>query len=588
MQSAPYVNGMSLKLSNIYSSRKSRSIHRGFAALVMLLALGCDVAVPPTPYEEEMQQERRLRSMIEVADAAVPLSREEEARTVTVPIRSDPRHLNPALNIDTWGYRIAMHNIFESLVRRDPKTGKIIPGLASRWTISPDARTYTFTLRENVRWHDGRPFTAQDVRYSLTRVVDPKTPLGPFRDDLRPYYKRVDVPGPMEIRLVLGTANSFLLDHLAEYPIVPHHVFSKGMYPGSRGSQNPVGTGPFRFDSRKRGAEIVLTSNRSYWGPVPEIERLRFRLVEDWGKALTDLKRGELDILPEMIRQHYPDQITPRVKRDFNEVKFATPGFSYIIWNTRHPMLRDFRVRRAFTMLTDRKRLVKEVHNGLARTIAGPYWRPSGLGDPKLEPWPYDPIEARNLLDKAGWRDRTGDKLRDKDGEPMRIVLMQPIGADVLTDELKILSAEFAKSGVELVSVPTDWPMMQRRLQAGRFMAAALQWAGRPAEDFSPLFHSTGRMNFGVIANLMLDRLIIQLRVTRNRNERGPRSAQIERILHSYQPATFLHGPVHVALVHKRLSNVILGPDWFDFASMKVDVVVPDKEISQPDGFPVE
>ncbi len=540
--------------------------------LTSCLKSGCDIDVPQTPYQEEMNKERLLRSQIQKPDAAVPISKEKKARTVTVPMKRDPRHLNPALKIGTWGYRISMHNIFESLVKRDPKTGKIIPGLAGSWTISPDAKTYTFTLRPGVNWHDGKPFSAQDVRYSLSRVTDPRTPLGQFKEDFRPYYKRVDVVGPLEIRLVLGTANAFLLDHLVEYPMVPQHIFSRGMYPGSRGSQHPIGTGPFRFESRKKGSEIVLASNQNYWGTVPHIQVLRFRLVEDWGKALTDLKRGELDVLPQMIRQHYPEQITKRVKQNFNEVRFAAPGFSYILWNTRHGMLRDFRVRRAFTMLTDRERLVKEVHNGLARVIAGPFWRPSGLGDPKLKPWPYDPIEARNLLDKAGWRDRDGDKIRDKDEEPMRIVLMQPVGADVLKDELKILSAEFAKSGIELVSVPTDWPMMQRRLRSGRFMAAALKWEGRPAEDFSPLFHSTGKQNFGVIANLMLDRYLIRLRVTRKRSERQPRSAQIEQILHSYQPATFLHAPVSVALVHKRLSNVVLGPDWFNFAGIKVKV----------------
>lgn len=556
-----------------------------WGAMVLLgCGWGCDVHTPPTPHKRDLQKERRLRSLIPKADASVPQSKKSKKRTVKVPMKRDPRHLNPALAIGTWGYRVSMYTLFEPLVRRDPKTGKIVPCLAKSWTISPDARTYTFTLRKDVQWHDGRPVSAQDVRYSLTRVVAPRTPLGPFRDDVRNAYKRVDVPAPGKVRFVLRTANAFLLDHLAEYPVVPHHIFRRGMYPGSRGSQRPVGTGPFRFESRKKGSEIVLKANENYWGQVPSIERLKFVLVEDWGKALTLLKRGDLDILPDMIRQHYPSQLTQRVKTHFNKVHFKAPGFSYILWNTRHKILRDFRVRRAFTMLMDRKRLVKEVHHGLARQIAGPYWRTSGLGDPKLKPWPYDPIKARNLLDKAGWRDRDGDKIRDKENEPMRIVLMQPVGAHVLKDELKILSAEFGKSGIELVSVPTDWPMMKRRLSRGRFMAAALHWAGRPAEDFAPLFHSAGKKNFGVIANLMLDKLLIQLRVTRRRSERGARSARVEKILHSFQPATFLHGPVEVALVHKRLSNVTLGPDWFDFASMKVNTMAPKTSTPRDDG----
>jgi peptide/nickel transport system substrate-binding protein len=551
--------------------------------VAVLLFAGCDVKVPQTPHQKELREEQRLQSTLRRPDASVKKSPEEKQATVTVAMKRDPRHLNPALKIGRWGYRVSMYNIFEPLIRRNPKSWKLEPCLATRWSVSPDGRTYTFTIREGAQWHDGRPLTAQDVRFSLTRVVDGRSPIGPFRKDIRNAYKRVDTVGPNEVRLVLRTANSFLLDHLAEYPILPKHIFSRGVFIGSRGSKRPVGTGPYRFESRKRGKEIVLSVNKSYWGKVPDIRRIRFQLVEDWGKALTYLKRGELDILPDMIRQHYPSQLTPRVRQSFREVSFNAPGFSYILWNTRHPTLRDFRVRRAFTMLMDRERLIEEVHHGLARVVAGPYWRPSGLGDPKLKPWPFDPIEARNLLDKAGWRDRDGDKLRDKDGEPMRIVLMQPVGSELLKDELKILSAEFAKSGIELVRVPTDWPMMKRRLQRGRFMAAALTWSGRPAEDFSPLFHSAGAKNFGVIANLMLDRLLIRLRVTRNRAKRAPKSASIEQVLHSYQPCTFLHAPVRVSLVHRRLKNVHLGPDWFDFSSIKI---TPTDEKSAPEISP--
>jgi peptide/nickel transport system substrate-binding protein len=550
--------------------------------IVFFNTTGCDVRVKPTPHKKELQEERRLRASLPVADAAVVETAEKTRKTVTVAMKRDPRHLNPALRISRWGYRVAMYTIFEPLVKRNPRTYALEPCLASSWSISPDGRTYTFTIRKDVQWHDGRPLTAQDVRYSLTRVVDGRSPLGPFRDDIRGSYKRVDVSGPHEVRLVLRTANAFLLDHIAEYPILPKHVFRQAIYPGSRGSQRPVGTGPFRFDSRKKGEEILLRANNNYWGRVPDIHKLRFRLVEDWGKALTFLKRGDIDILPDMIRQHYPSQLTPRVKKHFREVSFKAPGFSYILWNTRHKILKDFRVRRAFTMLIDRKRLIREVHHGLARVIAGPYWRPLNLGDPELEPWPFDPIKARNLLDKAGWRDRDGDKIRDKDGEPMRVVLMQPVGADELKAEMKIISAEFAKSGIELVQVPTDWPMMQRRLVAGRFTAAALRWAGRPAEDLSMLFHSAGKKNFGVIANLMLDKLLIRLRVTRNRKKRGPKSAQIEQVLHSYQPCTFLHAPVRIALVHRRLKNVHFGPDWFDFSAMRVTPPPPSKKQSTP------
>ncbi len=489
---------------------------------------------------------------------------------MVVAIYREPRHLNPALRIGTWGYRIAMHNIYEPLVRRNPKTLSLEPWLASHWTVGPDGKTYTFELRRGVRWHDGRPLTAQDVWFSLTRVQARNAALGPFKEDVQSSLQRVDMPGPWTVRVTLRVPNGFFLDALSEYPILPYHLFARNLAPGSLPSRKPVGTGPFRFARWKRGTAIELTRNAAYWGPVPDAERLRFVILEDRARALTGLKRGDIDVLPDLIREHFPSQITEGVRRAFRLVLFPAPGFSYILWNTKSPILADFRVRRALTMLIDRPRLVREVHHDLARVVAGPFWRPAGLGDPKLKPWPYDPVEARNLLDMAGWRDRDGDKVRDKDGHPLRIVLLAPVRAPLLQDELKIVSAEFKKSGVDLVYVPTDWPMMLRMLRRGRFLAAALHWTGRPAEDLSPLFHSTGRHNYGRIANLALDQLLSRLRLSRNPARRAEYSAKIERILHAYEPITILHAPVQAALVSRRLENVHLGCNWFEFGRMKV------------------
>ncbi len=554
--------------SKVRGTRRMRGLF--ILPAVFLVQAACSVDVPPTPHKKELAEERRLSTQFPEPDAAVVLSRKQRAHQVVVAMYAQPRHLNPALRIGTWGYRVAMHTVYESLVRRNPKTMKIEPCLATHWTVSPDGRTYTFTIRRGVRWHDGKMLTAQDVWFSLSRVLAPKVPIGTFRDDIRDALQRVDIPGPWTVRVVLRTPNGFLLDSLTEYPILPRHLFSRGMGRSTLASRRPVGTGPFRFSSWKKSDHIDLVRNQSYWGPVADIQVLRFKLVEDRAKALTLLKRGEIDVLPDMIREHYPDQITPRVREAFRVLKFAVPGFSYIIWNTRHKMLSDFRVRRALTMLIDRKRLVKDVHHGLARLIAGPYWRPAGLGDPTLKPWPYDPVEARNLLDSAGWRDRDGDKIRDKNGVPMRIVLLAPVHAPILNDEMKVMTAEFARSGIALVAVPTDWPMMKRMLRAGRFTAAALEWVGRPAEDLSKLFHSSGKSNFGVITNLLLDQLLIRLRTMRKPAKRRELSARIERILHSYQPVTFLHAPVHVALAHKRLTGLIWGPEWFNFSQVRV------------------
>lgn len=293
-------------------------------------------------------------------------------------------------------------------------------------------------------------------------------------------------------------------------------------------------------------------------------------MIRDPAKALTDLKRGVVDIMPRVARQHYPDQLTAWARRRFRQVWFDPPGFNMILWNTRHPVLSDFRVRRAFTMLINRPRIIKEVYRGLARPVSGPFWRPGGLGDPKLEPWPFDPVRARNLLDNAGWRDRDGDKVRDLNDQPMRLVLLRPVTSTVMDDELKVWVAEFKRSGVELEPVQTDWRRLQRLLRTGKFMAAALTWKGRPAEDLSALFHSAGKMNYGKMGSLTIDRLLGQMRVALSRKRRAALSAKLERALWAQQAVTFIHGPRVLMLVHRRLQNIVVSSEWLHLDKLRI------------------
>jgi peptide/nickel transport system substrate-binding protein len=491
-------------------------------------------------------------------------------KRLVIAMDHEPKHLNPLLRISPWGYRVAMYNIYEPLLRRDPDTHQPAPHLATRWTVSPDGKVYRFTLRKDVRWHDGKPLSARDVWYTLGRIHDRDTPMGPFRKALINELHQVDPLSSHEVRITLARPNSYLLDHLCEVPVLPYHRLGRSVRRSSRISRRPMGTGPFRFEGWTRSKEIRLVRNERYWGGVPEVHEVVFRWIRNPAKALTDLKRGVVDVLPEVARQHYPDQLTAWAQRRFRQVWFAPPGFDMFLWNTRHPLLKDFRVRRAFTMLMDRQRIIKEVYHGLARPVAGPFWRPAGLGDPKLEPWPYDPVRARNLLDNAGWRDRDGDKIRDLNDRPLRVVLLRPVTSTVMDDELKVMMAEFKRSGVALEPVQTDWRRLMRLLRTGNFMGAALSWRGRPAEDLSPLFHSAGGKNFGKMGSLTIDKLLSKMRVSTSRVRRAEYSRKLERALWAQQSVTFLHGPRFLMLIHRRFDRVMVSSEWLHIDKLRL------------------
>ncbi len=554
------------------------------------VAWACNVDHAKTPHEKELAARRLAKRLL--VDAGVvgakpkgkvtaSLPKIPRERQVVIAIDAEPKHLNPLLEISRWGHRIAMHTIFESLLRRDPKTQEPRPHLATEWTVSPDGRVYKFKLRRDVTWHDGKPFTSRDVWYTLGRMHDRQTPMGPFRVDLINQFHQVDALSTYSVRITLAFPNSYLLDHLCELPIMPYHLTGRSIGRGHRINTRPVGTGPFRFGKWVRSKEIRLLRNRRYWGGVPEVAEVIFRLLPDPSKALTDLKRGLVDILPQVARHHYPEQITLWAKRRFQRMWSEPPGFNFILWNTRNKVLSDFRVRRALTMLMDRARIIKEAYRGLARPVSGPFYRPAGLGDPKLKPWPYDPVRARNLLDNAGWRDRDGDKIRDLDDQPMRIVLLRPVTSTVMDDELKVIAAEFKRSGVQLEPVQTDWRRLKRLLRSGKFMAAALSYRARPVADLSGLFHSTSKRNYGRLGSMAVDKLLGQMRNSLSRRRRAGYSAQLERALWSSQPMTFVHGPRVLTLVHRRLRNVRVGSDWIRLDKIKI---VPFKDPAKATG----
>lgn len=546
-------------------------------ALAAMAVGACDVPREKTPYQKELAVERERRRMAARVDAGAQESPQGPGEVATprsealvVAMDEEPDHLNPLLRISSWGRRIGLHNVYETLLVRDPKTHKPTPHLATSWTVSADGKVYRFLLRTDVRWHDGTELTARDVWYTLGRIHDSQTPMGPFRSDLINEFHQVDPLTPQEVRITLARPNSYLLDHLCEVPILPHHLSGKSQTPGHRLSRKPVGTGPFVFKSWTRAKEIRLARNERYWGAVPEVKEVVFRLIADPAKALTDLKRGVVDVLPAISRQHYPEQLTAWAKRRFQEVWFEPPGFRMFLWNTRHPMLADFRVRRALAMLTNRPRIIKEVYHDLARPLVGPFWHPAGLGDPSLEPWPFDPVRARNLLDNAGWRDRDGDKVRDLDDRAMRITLLRPVTSTVMDDELKVIVSEWKRSGVELEPVQTDWRRMLQLLKAGKFMAAALSWNGRPVEDLSVLFHSAGAQNYGKTGSLATDRLLSDMRNALSARRRAEYSKALERALWANQAVMVLHGPRVLALVHRRFQNIVVSSDWIQLGRLRI------------------
>ena len=540
-----------------------------FASFVLSSCKGCG-SPPPTPHKLEMErlkQELKKQKSTPVRKKLNLKKDKYDEQTVVTAIPYMPLHLNPFLQIDEWGYRISMNNIYEALVKRDPSTGKIISDLATSWDVSPNGKIYYFNLRKGVRWQDGRPFSSEDVRFTFALLTMPKLKKGSFISDINYSLARIDKLGNYGIRITLTEPNIYFMQLLSELPILPAHKFYRGVKTTGYASLHPVGTGPYRLYDIIPGDSIILERNEYYWGKTPYVQRIVFKKIPDPSKVLVGIRRKKIDIIPKMSPIHYPEQITQSIAKDYRLYRFVPPIFTYMVWNTRSSMLKDFRVRRALTMLINTDSIIKTVFKNLAVPCYGPYWRPSGLGDHKLKRWPYDPQKAKELLDEAGWQDHDGDGIRDYKGKPMNIVVLMPVDARQGRLVLENIKHTYFSAGIKLTIVPTDWKLLAKHLRKRRFSAAFLTWRGRPYEDFSPLFHSAGKYNYGLVYNNLIDKLLSSMRRSRSLKNLKTASAKLEDMLNVYLPIAFLYRPVWMSVVHRRFANVYSGFNGFNYST---------------------
>ncbi|MBW3658502.1 MAG: ABC transporter substrate-binding protein [Actinobacteria bacterium] len=345
-----------------------------------------------------------------------------EGGTLTVAISSDPGSLNPAITT-SGAVHTAAETFFNGLVGLDAD-GAPVPELAESWEIADDGRTYTFTLRDDVTWHDGEPFTADDVVFT-------------FEDALLELHARTKASMGSALESVEATDDHTVVFRFAEpyapllqqlnvteAPILPRHVYGDGTaleeHPANAA---PVGTGPFVFESYTEGSEIRATANPDYFKEGPFLDGLVMRVIPDEGTQLLALESGEVDFLwgvpgPDLARlQDDPDFVL--------ESTPSNPGGSNCImtigFNLERPITADPAVRRAVGHALDRDRFVEQVLFGQGQVAQAPI--SSGI------PWAHaadtelpahDVEEARRLLDEAGWVEGD-DGIRAKDGGPLAI-----------------------------------------------------------------------------------------------------------------------------------------------------------------------
>ena len=550
---------------------KPHASGRGWIAVVFGLALSAcgggdqtDALAGAPPFCADV-----IPAVREFAEAHGNVGRGEAATQVVVGgIAEIPQGMQVALASD---YVAVQHQQFVNLmtlVQYDEDLNPI-PYLATSWDVAEDGSSITFTLRDDVFWHDGEVTDAHDVAFTFRTLRHPDTgfPNGSYWSPYLPGDAAVEVIDDTTVRFhTLPHAEP--LDTWRTVAILPEHLL--GDVPPSElaqhpfGSQCPVGNGPFIFAEHVEGDRWVFEANPAFpedLGGRPTIDRYVYRVIPDASTLLLELMSGAVDLYVN-VAAGQADDIRANSGTELRAFPFRSVVFA--AWNGRTPELADSRVRTALTLAVDRAAIVSTVLEGFG-TVANTtvplfHWAFEDSNDHQ-----YDPALAGQLLDAAGFVDRDGDGVRESaDGEPLRIGLLVNQGSSSFSAVALTMQAQLREVGVDLQVETLEWGTIVAQIidpDSRDFEGVLLQWVAEFKPDDTELFHSDSHdapYGFAGTANPEVDRLLESLKATVNRDEAGSIWREYQEVLRDEHPYTFLYYPDRLAGVSDRLGNVRL------------------------------
>ncbi len=461
-------------------------------------------------------------------------------------------NLDPRVGTDAQSERIGKL-IFDALLERDEHFN-LRPHLAERWDV-PDPLTYIFHLRHDVKFHDGRPLTARDVKWTLDTIMagNPRTlKTGTFR-----YVAAVEAPDDYTFVVRLKEPYATLLWNLSDGAI--------GIVPYGSGPDfnlHPVGSGPFRFVRHEQDKEVIVERNPDYWGEKARIARVRKMVVPDTTTRALELRKGSADVA---INALTADMVAAIRREGSLEVQTA-PGtiYTYLAPNLRDPILRDVRVRQALAYAIDRKPILHYLWRDLAEPAASILPVQSWAYDTGARQFPYDPARARQLLDAAGYPERNGVRfhlvLKTSTEEYNRLL------AAILQQQLRAV-------GIALDIRTFEFATWYADVTKGAFQIfTGLRWIGgnEDPDIFEYVFHTSSfaprRANRGYYSNPRVDALIDAGRRELDQEKRRKIYVELQEILNQDLPYIHMWYLDNVVVHTRRVRNLKLSPSGnYDF-----------------------
>ncbi len=473
--------------------------------------------------------------------------------SVRIRILREPTSLLSLVDSDPLTAAMINHVVLETLVRLTDDPDTVVPELASAFEVDETNNRYTFHLAENARWHDGRPVTSTDVRFVFGKLSDPFNPLPPA--EVFTTISDIDTPDEDTVVFTLDKREPDFLAAVATIPIVPMHVFGRTPLSQHEASRAPVGSGPFRFVRWVPSQFIELERNPDWRGHRPHIDQVQFAVVPDNRIAVDMFSHGDLDVILDFPVGAAPPTESGRI------VSFPTPFWESLLFNARESAFSDPEVRRAVSMLIDRKTircaaLECQATLPFAETATE---SPSTSEDAMIFRAPsFSPQAAALLLDKAGWEKREGVRTRTKNGRPLAFSLLVPaLGRD--TERAAVIFQEdLAEAGLDMKIVTVSRGAFMGRLNAGRFDVASVPLEIGSTFGQLSQFHSKSASIAAAsgVRDPLLDDLIDQLRAEKSTDKQRCLFADAANRLTYLCPVSFLFRTFGAALIRSDTAGV--------------------------------
>jgi peptide/nickel transport system substrate-binding protein len=492
---------------------------------------------------------RRLFSVLAALALILSLlscSRKPAPDTLVMVIESSPTNLDPRVGQDAYSQRIDSL-IFDDLLARGNNLD-VAPGLAERWDV-PDPLTYIFHLHQGVRFHDGRPLTSRDVKWTFDSLLQGKirsTKAATYR-----FVDHVDALDDFTVVFHMKEPDAALLWNVSDMAmgIVPYGS-------GDEISRHPIGSGPFQFVSAETDKEVVIARNDNYWGEKAKLPRVRFVVVPDATTQALELRKGSGDLI---INGSFPPDTVVTLKREPSLSVEAGSGtrLAYLGFNLRDPILKDVRVRQAIAYALDRQPMIDYLWRGAAqpaRSVLPPQsWAYNG----NVPGYDHDAGKANKLLDAAGYPAANG----------VRFHMTMKTSTDENTRLMvAVMQQQLREVGIALDIRSFEFGTFFSDVTHGAFQMYGLRWIGGNEDpDIFSLCFSSSRFppngaNRGFYSNPKVDALIDRARREVDPKVRKPLYAELQRILAEELPYVDLWYLDNVLVHNKRVQNLKLNP----------------------------